>query len=89
MLDTLEYIPESAPLFIYFALYRKRLLRNQKVKFNEKIFQKRLKEILQKSDNIKLKKEILIEIKQVLDKHPEESDYLAQYIELSKDLFND
>jgi len=89
VLDTLEYIPESAPLFIYFALYRKRLLRNQKVKFNEKIFQKRLKEILQKSDNIKLKKEILIEIKQILDKHPEESDYLAQYIELSKDLFND
>jgi len=84
VLDVLKTTEESAKLFVYFCILRKRHYKNQTIKYNAEKLSEKLKEIIKsdKNDYLKLQENIAIYLYNVLKEKPYKFNTIQPYIEL-------
>jgi hypothetical protein len=93
VLESLEHIDESAALFIYFAIYRKKHFK-EKGEFDSSEFEEILREKI-KSGSENLRRKLAWHLWKILNEKRDEFETLRPYIDLflqqpySRDLYND
>ncbi len=84
VLEALKITDESAGLFIYFGIFRKRHYKTQNIKFNAKRLEKKLKEVIIKKDKkySRLQSKISWYFWKILSENRNEFETIKPYIDL-------
>lgn len=97
VLDSLKVSDESAPLFVYFGIFRQRHYRDQPIKFNGGELDKKLKEMIKSGNKNywRLRASIAWHFWKILEKNRNEFNTLKPYIDLfleqpyQRDIYDD
>lgn len=84
VLDALKTMEEVGGLFIYFAIFRKYHYKEQKIEFDEKIFEKKLKSLIcnNEKEYLQLRRNIAWNFWLISKENPKEFEKIENYVDL-------